>query len=247
MWSYRNLPTIRRKYFLDVQSGIFRLEGSRKKQQLSCRLYKYTSYSCSFMTQSNDPFLSTTSASTGSLLDITLKNIIITMCVAVNTQTILPAEFVGNYVCCLSVSNFTCPSAVFQCLPPSNRKLKSILHSMTVLFGIIIIIIIIIFIYCNWVVTRWQWLFYLYTKHEIGTKHEIQEITSMFGNFLLTKYIAVCVCVCIYINKSFLFWNFQDIFLKTEMNFFNRRLFAIQVMTITIYIMYYDFCILEPF
>ena len=31
-----------------------------------------------------------------------------------------------------------------------------------------IIIIIIIFIYCNWVVTRWQWLFYMYTKHEIG-------------------------------------------------------------------------------
>jgi len=30
------------------------------------------------------------------------------------------------------------------------------------------IIIIIIFINCNWVVTRWQWLFYMYTKHEIG-------------------------------------------------------------------------------
>jgi len=33
---------------------------------------------------------------------------------------------------------------------------------------IAIIIIIIIFIYCNWVVTRWQWLFYMYTKYEIG-------------------------------------------------------------------------------
>ena len=31
----------------------------------------------------------------------------------------------------------------------------------------IIIIIIIIIIYCNWVVTRWQWLFYMYTKYEI--------------------------------------------------------------------------------
>ena len=31
-----------------------------------------------------------------------------------------------------------------------------------------IIIIIIIFIYCNLIVTRWQWLFYMYTKHEIG-------------------------------------------------------------------------------
>jgi len=28
-----------------------------------------------------------------------------------------------------------------------------------------VIIIIIIFIYCNWVVTRWQWLFYMCTKH----------------------------------------------------------------------------------
>ena len=31
------------------------------------------------------------------------------------------------------------------------------------------IIIIIIIIYCNWVVTRWQWLFYMYTKYEIVT------------------------------------------------------------------------------
>ena len=29
-------------------------------------------------------------------------------------------------------------------------------------------IIIIIIIYCNWFVTRWQWLFYMYTKCEIG-------------------------------------------------------------------------------
>jgi len=35
-------------------------------------------------------------------------------------------------------------------------------------YRIIIIIIIIIIIYCNWVVTQWQWLFYMYTKHEIG-------------------------------------------------------------------------------
>ena len=33
---------------------------------------------------------------------------------------------------------------------------------------IIIIIIIITFINCNWVVTRWQWLFYMYTEYEIG-------------------------------------------------------------------------------
>jgi len=28
--------------------------------------------------------------------------------------------------------------------------------------------LIYIYINCNWVVTRWQWLFYMYTKHEIG-------------------------------------------------------------------------------
>jgi len=33
---------------------------------------------------------------------------------------------------------------------------------------IIIIIIIIISIDCNWVVARWQWLFYMYTKYGIG-------------------------------------------------------------------------------
>jgi hypothetical protein len=37
-----------------------------------------------------------------------------------------------------------------------------------IIIMMIIIIIIIIFIYCNWVVTRWQLLFYMYTKHEIG-------------------------------------------------------------------------------
>jgi hypothetical protein len=34
-----------------------------------------------------------------------------------------------------------------------------------------IIIIIPIFIYCNWVVTRWQLLFYMYRKHEIGWRY----------------------------------------------------------------------------
>ena len=30
------------------------------------------------------------------------------------------------------------------------------------------LVIIIIFINCNWVVTRWQWLFYMCTEYEIG-------------------------------------------------------------------------------
>ena len=35
--------------------------------------------------------------------------------------------------------------------------------------GLVIIIIIIIFIYCSWVVTRWQWLFYMYTNMKLVT------------------------------------------------------------------------------
>ena len=39
---------------------------------------------------------------------------------------------------------------------------------MMIIIIIIIIIIINIIINCNWVVTRWRWLFYMYTKYEIG-------------------------------------------------------------------------------
>jgi hypothetical protein len=40
----------------------------------------------------------------------------------------------------------------------------------------LIIIIIIIFINCKWVVTRWQWLFYMYTECDI----DIQNVTLMY-------------------------------------------------------------------
>ena len=55
---------------------------------------------------------------------------------------------------------------------PSSRMTRERGHYVTpqavFVLLIIIIIIIIIIIYCNWVVTRWQWLVYMYTKHEIG-------------------------------------------------------------------------------
>ena len=35
-------------------------------------------------------------------------------------------------------------------------------------YFIIIIVVVIVVVNCNWVVTRWQWLFYMYTKYEIG-------------------------------------------------------------------------------
>ena len=41
-------------------------------------------------------------------------------------------------------------------------------HNKNIIYTqLIIIIIIIIIINCIWVVTRWQWLFYMYTKYEI--------------------------------------------------------------------------------
>jgi len=38
----------------------------------------------------------------------------------------------------------------------------------------VIIIIIIILINCNWVVTRWQWLFYMYTNMEKKVTREFK-------------------------------------------------------------------------
>jgi len=50
----------------------------------------------------------------------------------------------------------------------SLERLEECRRIMLKFVFIIIIIIIIIIIYCNWVVTRWQWLFYMYAKYEIG-------------------------------------------------------------------------------
>ena len=53
---------------------------------------------------------------------------------------------------------------------PEGGLRASLVFSIIIIIVIIIIIIIII-IYCNWVVTRWQWLFYMYIKHEIDYKY----------------------------------------------------------------------------
>ena len=37
---------------------------------------------------------------------------------------------------------------------------------MMMIILLLLLIIIIIFINCNWVITRWQWLFYMYTNME---------------------------------------------------------------------------------
>jgi len=51
----------------------------------------------------------------------------------------------------------------------SNIEIFKMLKTLNIKCEIIIIIIIIIlFIYCNLVVTRWQWLFHMCTKYEIG-------------------------------------------------------------------------------
>jgi len=41
------------------------------------------------------------------------------------------------------------------------------LPANSLFFKIIIITIIIIIINCSWLVTRWQWLFYMCTRYEI--------------------------------------------------------------------------------
>jgi len=53
------------------------------------------------------------------------------------------------------------------CSPFTAHLIYRDFFTFTIFSGEIIIIIIII-INCNWVVTRWQWLFYMYKKYEIG-------------------------------------------------------------------------------
>jgi hypothetical protein len=64
----------------------------------------------------------------------------------------------------------------------------------------IIIITIIIFIYCNWVVTRWQWLLNTNTKHEIGfillgwlknTNHIFEHLVHQGTPTILIPFIVI--------------------------------------------------------
>jgi len=79
-------------------------------------------------------------------------------------------------ICSGPVETQNCRADVLKCeLQRLSLKVAEQFHFIhrytlfrIIYVNIIIIIIIIIFIYCNWVVTRWQWLFYMYTKHEIG-------------------------------------------------------------------------------
>jgi hypothetical protein len=63
-----------------------------------------------------------------------------------------------NYVCvcvCVCVSYIPYKYTAYN---EAVEQLKTINH----------LSLIIIFINSNWVDTRWQWLFYMYTKYEIG-------------------------------------------------------------------------------
>ena len=59
-------------------------------------------------------------------------------------------------------------SEPIECFPGTASKffLKLLVTILMATIIIGIIIIIIIFINCNWVITRWQWLFYMYTNME---------------------------------------------------------------------------------
>ena len=46
-----------------------------------------------------------------------------------------------------------------------TAHLHNVTGCLTLLEDMLIIIIIIKFINCNWLFTRWQWLFYMYTKY----------------------------------------------------------------------------------
>jgi len=74
----------------------------------------------------------------------------------------------------------------------------------------LLLIIIIIFVYCNWVVTRWQWLFYLYTKHEIEIIHSLshgffffQTCTDLMKSFDIKSIFFPLVIYIFFISSLF--------------------------------------------
>ena len=69
--------------------------------------------------------------------------------------------------CLLRGTNWTfkLTFSINSVLQDLNNKLCQLHFTQTAQW---IIIVIIIFINCNWAVTRWQCLFYMYTKYEIG-------------------------------------------------------------------------------
>jgi hypothetical protein len=54
------------------------------------------------------------------------------------------------------------------------------------------IVIIIIFINCNWVVTRWQWLFITSTKHEIGLLLNLRREKHVVVTWNLGSHLSIC-------------------------------------------------------
>ena len=92
------------------------------------------------------------------------------MCTVIVLPPVNCCYFSNNFHLLLELSEgtaflFNFAEAMKLYIKCTNRGFK---FNSTTNKNVIIIIIIIIFIYCNWVVTRWQWLFYKYTKHEIG-------------------------------------------------------------------------------
>ena len=66
--------------------------------------------------------------------------------------------------------------------------------------------VIIIFINCNWVITRWQWLFYMYTNMEKKVTRKfksegLHERHVVAINF--TEAIPLCDIISIYIFTSY--------------------------------------------
>ena len=67
--------------------------------------------------------------------------------------TPLPLYFAEDNLCFIIAAWFTGPDVIIIII---------------IIITIIIVVVVIIIINCNWVVTRWQWLLYMYTKYEIG-------------------------------------------------------------------------------
>ena len=99
----------------------------------------------------------------GTVSTFFLKLLVTIPVAPVITGTIVHFRFYIRYISIHRLLYFNFFSASFCTTFLSAGIATSIsVHVFSLLF-----IIVIIIIYCNWVVTRWQWLFYIYTKHEI--------------------------------------------------------------------------------
>ena len=78
-------------------------------------------------------------------------------------------EFEGIWISFAGYMNIDrLPADTLRCRPSQWKCDNAVIYSVNNNNNNYYFYYYLLFIYCNWVVTRWQWLFYMYTIYEIG-------------------------------------------------------------------------------